>query len=551
MSCSAEIDLPKAAGMLGDQKDWQATVASEILELKSSVHEILELQSKLLEGQNEIYTFMQLRTGTGTHHETGTFIQHETGTFTHHDTGTFTHNALLERTKLPEDDRAKGSGDGPRQVREGKALSKRNRLAVPLSTLVRKELKLVQRLFTNSLHEKTFLRRVVGSGIFELVVTVVVLLNTVCMGVISNCEVTEAIKNPDAHEAIASCDPLWLELSFFSFYGAELLLKLAAWRLSFFTRRDATWNMFDLVVVSTGSLSFIDTSEINLMWFRVIRIFRQLAKVLRVIRVVRFCDELRVILISVTSSMNFFFWSLVTLAIIMYICAIVMCDGVSEYLKVPAVSSEDLRIRDIAINHWGSIWLAMDTLYRSVTGGGPWGTFIEPLQKAGDFYFALFLMYIAILVIGLLRLLTGIFVQHASAASSLDRDSRIRFSLEQLFHKMDEDETGLLTLEEFQDKLDDPVTIAYFQMLQIDRVDIDELFTLTDVNDDKQIDIHEFIEGCQTYKGYAKKLDARYLRKQISNLTSMTESCLRGLQQLSSRTPHYDLLHSGVTACSM
>eukprot|EP00931_Biecheleriopsis_adriatica_P017240 TRINITY_DN12420_c0_g1_i4.p1 TRINITY_DN12420_c0_g1~~TRINITY_DN12420_c0_g1_i4.p1 ORF type:complete len:532 (+),score=93.65 TRINITY_DN12420_c0_g1_i4:39-1634(+) len=522
MLCSAETDLPAADGVLGDPKDLQATVASELLDLKSSVQEILELQSRILDGQKVIHTFVQL----------------SAGTFTDCGNAVDSSPLLPVRTELPDDDGAKGAGDAPgSQVANGKPLSGREHLTVPLKTLVLKELTLLQTLFTNSKREKTFLRRMVGSRIFELVCTVIVVLNTVLIGAVSNCEVTLAVKNPLADEELFdSCDPHMLEIAFFSFYCVELLLKFAAWRTSFFTRSGAGWNVFELGVVCAATLSFIDLSSMNVMWFRVVRLFVQLVKVLRIVRIVRFCDQLRVILISVTSSMNSFFWSLVTLALIMYICAIVLISGVTEYLKVPSASSDDLRIRAEAATKWGSIWRAMDTLFSSVTGGAPWGNVVEPLQKAGGLYYPTFLLYIAVLVIGLLKLLTGIFVQHASAASSLDREKGIQSSIEHLFQELDEDQSGSLTVEEFQAKINDPVTMAYFQMLEIDRGDIDELFSLTDVNDNNQIDIHEFIKGCQTYKGYAKKLDARYLRKQISKLTSMTESCLQDVQRVS-RTP--------------
>eukprot|EP00931_Biecheleriopsis_adriatica_P017243 TRINITY_DN12420_c0_g3_i1.p1 TRINITY_DN12420_c0_g3~~TRINITY_DN12420_c0_g3_i1.p1 ORF type:complete len:535 (+),score=100.00 TRINITY_DN12420_c0_g3_i1:30-1607(+) len=509
MLCS-QAHVINAVDESDDPKVWQARVASELLELKSRVQEILELQSKLLDGQKAIHTHV-------------------------HTSTSWWPPASPPLPKDAESDQQKGADDGPRQESAGTmALRRRGRSSANLKTLVRKELGLFHKLFTNSRREKTCLKRVVGSGMFELVSTVVVLLNTVCMGAISNCQVLQAVADPGATELLDSCDPVWLEVTFFSFYAVELLLKLAAWRMTFFTRREAQWNIFDLVIVLTGTLSFVDISEINVMWLRVVRVFRQLIKVLRVVRVVRFCDELRIILISVTSSMNCFFWSLVTLALIMYICAIVMVSGVTEYLKMPAVSSDELRIRSIALQHWGSLWLAMETLYRSVTGGGPWGMFVEPLQKAGEFYYMLFITYIAILVIGLLKLLTGMFVQHASAASNLDRDSRVRSSLEHLFHEMDGDGSGLLSVSEFQEKMNDPVTVSYFHMLQIDEDDIEELFSLADVDDDRQINIHEFIEGCQTYKGYAKKLDASYIRKQIADLTSLTESCLQAVQNLSS-----------------
>eukprot|EP00931_Biecheleriopsis_adriatica_P008633 TRINITY_DN109782_c0_g1_i1.p1 TRINITY_DN109782_c0_g1~~TRINITY_DN109782_c0_g1_i1.p1 ORF type:complete len:603 (-),score=120.97 TRINITY_DN109782_c0_g1_i1:20-1798(-) len=532
-------DVPQERGAEPQKSAKESQgLTSELLQLRSGVEDILQLQLKLLDGQQMIHFMLQSGTATGPSAEHENDANSLPSSSQHAEID----NAVLESWDV---------GTVPRlpsllpksQLEEAPKYRHKRTLHLQdfYRTLVQEQVMHLRKLFTNAQNEPTFLRRVVRSGIFELVCTLVVVANTLSMGFIADCEVAHA--NEIQHLVAASgadspslmigaCELPWLESGYFVFYCVELLLKLAAYRKSFFTGHGWSWNVFDLILVFTGALSFLHLSQINMMWFRIVRIFRQLVKVLRVFRVVRFCDELRVILISVTSSLKSFFWSLVTLALVMYICAIVMVSGVAEYLRTPAATSDDLRVQAIALANWGSVWLGMLTLYRSVTGGGPWKDVVEPLERADTFYYAMFLLYIAVLVIGLLKLLTGIFVQHAGAAASLDRDNRIRFAIEQLFHEIDSDDSGMLTMEEFESKLSDPVTVAYFEMLQIDKVDIDELFALTDVNDDKQIDVHEFIEGCQSYKGHAKKLDARYIRKQVADLTTLTETCVRGISKL-------------------
>merc|ERR1712176_1453209 len=110
----------------------------------------------------------------------------------------------------------------------------------------------------------------------------------------------------------------------------------------------------------------------------------------------------------------------------MYMFAVVFLDGMAQYLIDTPPERIDQIVYDGFLNNWGSLGQAMLTLYGSITGGAPWTTVLPPVKETGEFYFILFLFYIALLAIAMLRLLTGLFVQEAASAAAKDHAQTIQ-----------------------------------------------------------------------------------------------------------------------------
>merc|ERR1712036_3828 len=90
----------------------------------------------------------------------------------------------------------------------------------------------------------------------------------------------------------------------------------------------------------------------------------------------------------------------------------------------------------------------------------------------------------------------------------------------------DDDETGLITLEEFESKLDDERVVAYFNALRLDVSDARMLFKLLDYDESGDIMIEEFVDGCYKLQGESRSLDiaimqyeVKWLKQAIANLS--------------------------------
>merc|ERR1719183_1028162 len=94
----------------------------------------------------------------------------------------------------------------------------------------------------------------------------------------------------------------------------------------------------------------------------------------------------------------------------------------------------------------------------------------------GELYLCAFLFYIGFCLVGMLNVVTGIFVDSAVCTRTEDEvvqcweeeQYRISEKVKQIFVEADTDNTGTLSLQELVDKLENPWVKAYFSGLDID-----------------------------------------------------------------------------------
>merc|ERR1719272_107482 len=144
-------------------------------------------------------------------------------------------------------------------------------------------------------------------------------------------------------------------------------------------------------------------------------------------------------------------------------------------------------------------------------------TYGQPLRTLGigDVWFLVFIFYIGVSTIGVMNVVTGIFVDSAVCTRTEDevvqnwREDQERTSKEvrRIFQAADKDESGELTLEELMQQLENPWVTAYFSGINIDPNEAKIIFTLMDTNNSGSVTIDEFIDGTMKLKGFAKSVD--------------------------------------------
>jgi len=187
------------------------------------------------------------------------------------------------------------------------------------------------------------------------------------------------------------------------------------------------------------------------MWMRTFKAFNALLRALRVLRVVHVFREIRVLIVSVAHALRSLVWVVMAQMLLMYMFALLLVNGVSAYLLHADKGEVSEDVERVSREYWGTLPRALLTLYESVTGGGPWRTVTSPLLAAGPMQYTLFLLYIALLVLVVLRLFTGVLVQHAKDALASDREANIAQNLKAWFKGLDEDGSGKMSLEELMD----------------------------------------------------------------------------------------------------
>jgi len=329
---------------------------------------------------------------------------------------------------------------------------------------------------------------------------------------------------------------------------------------NFLYGEDYKWNLFDLVLVITGLYDFImetlpssDTDGgggMGVTWLRVLRLLK-MVKMLRVVRVMRFFKVLRMMVASIIGSMSTLFWSVLMLAIMLYMFGLCFLQAVASYLQeaalthssgAAALTAEEMidakaAHKDVVMaieQYWGGVGASAISLYMAVTGGADWENIAFPIKASGIIYYSLFLFYTAFASLAVLNVLTGMFVDAAMKISSEDDQSVI----DEIADRPEIHEFKMFFAEKMQPQAhphdhehphhhdhahapeeitisckllelckDNPVIQNFFNLIELSVDEGVHIYKLLDTERNDKLNIEEFIGGCFHAKGTISCLD--------------------------------------------
>jgi len=358
---------------------------------------------------------------------------------------------------------------------------------------------------------------IVNHYIFRAIVSLMIILNSMTIGLSMQFLISEQVKTPG--HRVSSAGWMIIENMFCVFFMFELGLRAMSESVGFVQGPNWKWNMFDLALVAMCVSDFIlensgKSIAPNIGYARMFRLVR-LARILRIIRVVRLFHSLRLMIISIIHCAGDLLWVLLLLFLVIYSFAIVFLTGVMEHLESNTSPSMD------AVENFIDLPRALLSLFMAVSGGIDWQDVIFPLFKMGTFYGLTFFVYIFFVTFGVLNVVTSMFVDSAFQVSSRDREALVQGQLskdleyqnniKEFFFQADKDNSGSLSWEEFDEYLSDPKVQAYFKSLELDVSQAKALFKLMDVDDTNSVGITEFLDGCMRLRGSAKSIDVNML----------------------------------------
>mmetsp|Transcript_14258 Transcript_14258/g.39343 ORF Transcript_14258/g.39343 Transcript_14258/m.39343 type:complete len:777 (+) Transcript_14258:19-2349(+) len=371
---------------------------------------------------------------------------------------------------------------------------------------------------------------IVSSTAFELVTGLSVFLNAVLIGIQADYMAREQRDDPVLALRLG-------EIFFASAFVVEVAMRFAAYRRSFFFGPGCSWNLFDVVLLAVAVLEEITRAMVsmtNVGSVRVIRVIR-LARVIRSMRVLRFVKELRTIVLSIAGSIKSLAWTVVLLSLIIYVFGVCLTQVVSDHRfgsrDQPNASKESHLALEL---HWGTLGRSLMSLFQSITGGIDWRELSDPLENeispALGFFVAL---YIAFVVLALMNVVTGVFVDSALKGAKKDQDNYMLSHIHQLFAKTDQRNTGMITWDDFKCQLHDATMEEFFRTIEVDVSEARGVFQLLDVNESGTIELDEFLNGCLGLHGPAKAIDVatlmydtREISRHLAEHASIVESTL-------------------------
>lgn len=388
-------------------------------------------------------------------------------------------------------------------------------------------------------HE-TRLERITTSREFEWVIMTVIVLNTLFIG--AQVEYVTALAEEEVRDhgrAPRDERPAFVivaHLLFVIIFSVELVLRWATdGFFGFFHTQEWAWNTFDTLLVISSTVDLIveqasgfDGMAAHIACARVLRVFR-VVRILRIIRVVNFFRDLRIMLQAIIGSIKTLLWVMIILTLIFYIFGIMLTWGVYDFHMTSGSAWLDPKYDDLRV-YFGTLFRSIISLYMGITNGKSWDLYYDALADL-SLYRVLFLMFIAFSLFAAVNVVTGVFVESAMRTSEEDRDFLIQEelqareanlkSLHRLFLEMDTSANGTISLQEFERHVTDERAMAYFQSMKLDVTEVKTLFELLDIDRSGQIDIKEFMVGCDKLRGEAKSLDVAVLQFQVRWLIHM------------------------------
>mmetsp|Transcript_42282 Transcript_42282/g.83649 ORF Transcript_42282/g.83649 Transcript_42282/m.83649 type:complete len:648 (+) Transcript_42282:65-2008(+) len=388
----------------------------------------------------------------------------------------------------------------------------------------------------------------VENWLVQTTCAVVILANAAFIGYTSDVAMKLLLQEEESGH-----DPAWwrhFNTAFTCFYAVEISLRVAAYRWSFVTGEDKNWNALDTVLlvfaVMEASAGNDRGGTSTMRVLKGLRMFR----VLRVIRVLRFFRDLRLMVCSIMQSLGSLCWAMLLLLVIMFLFTTLFMQGIIIYLNDNPGDINHLR--EGSKTWYGSIWTTMYTLLAAITGGIDWQEAVVPLDHISELYRGVWSFYVMFVVLGVLNVLTGIFVERACELSGLDRDLVVQSEMKRnesflvemkcIFEEADEDRSGTITWQEFKKYMENPRIQAYFATKQLDAFDARSLFELFSQDHAEEIGIEEFVIGCQRLKGMARSVDLLAVLREARETKRVMKALLRRIDPNMDATIKGDLL---------
>jgi Ca2+-binding EF-hand superfamily protein len=204
------------------------------------------------------------------------------------------------------------------------------------------------------------------------------------------------------------------------------------------------------------------------------------------------------------------------LFIILYIVAVFFTQAVTDY----RTEYHDALSKKLE-KYYASLFETMYFLFQAMCGGVAWADITSPLIELHWSYAATMLFFTCFTLLALLNIITGVFVESAFAKAQSDREQVVQAELkeegekmqqlDEVFNEIDIDNTGFLTIHEFEAVVADPRVVAYFRSMGVNISTAYHLFRLLDLDNSNTVSSSEFILGCLRLQGNAKNVDVATL----------------------------------------
>eukprot|EP00927_Polykrikos_kofoidii_P083060 TRINITY_DN8418_c0_g1_i3.p1 TRINITY_DN8418_c0_g1~~TRINITY_DN8418_c0_g1_i3.p1 ORF type:complete len:664 (-),score=99.18 TRINITY_DN8418_c0_g1_i3:158-2149(-) len=348
----------------------------------------------------------------------------------------------------------------------------------------------------------SFAHFLVHDAIFEFLTMCMVVMNAISIGVETDFMArTLSVEPPIIFELFDRF------LCIFFLFELGMLLHIGDWQ--YFSERPWTLYHFCVVLLQVTEKTIIifqiSGCEVLLTTLRSLRPIRIL-RVFRLLETSYVTPEVRVLFVSIKSSVRSLGCSFFVLFIFTYTCSVPITMIVTTYTLTHPENDE---ARHALEGFYGSLDRSMLALFQAITDGFHWRELLEPLEKhCSPWFTVVFVIYIGFTQLAVMNILTGLFVESAIKTAEEDKRRGVGNKMRKIFEAADSDGSGTISYCEFMFCMEkDPLMAAYLSALDIRTEQAKELFRLLDTDCSGEVDYDEFTQGCIRLQGPVKAID--------------------------------------------
>eukprot|EP00811_Abedinium_folium_P020589 NODE_2957_length_2115_cov_7.426056.p1 GENE.NODE_2957_length_2115_cov_7.426056~~NODE_2957_length_2115_cov_7.426056.p1 ORF type:complete len:656 (+),score=87.57 NODE_2957_length_2115_cov_7.426056:92-2059(+) len=367
-------------------------------------------------------------------------------------------------------------------------------------------------------------RKVAQHSYFERVCTLIILISSVLIGI----DLDDKMRNFPMGSSME-----WMMVTGYMFtiwFMIEITIRLVAECAFFFSSSnpDFGWNIFDSIVVLTSLMEDLGHAGVSID-FKFLRALR-LLRLARAMRIVRFFSELRVIVQGLVGSSKSLLWCIVLLGLVMHMGATIMVA-----LLIAEGEAAQAQLPDAIAEHFGSLGPAFFTLHSSVLGGSDWADIAKALFDFSGSAGTAYLLYMTFAVLCLMNLVTGIFVEKATAViwldlehnSSEEESKRAKWlgELRVVFgagegKKAEPDMQ--VSSEMFLDRVLDSRMQSFLERvgLVVDERNAQSFYNVMDEDGSDSVRLDDLLSGLETVSGSARQIDMHHMSRLMFHVQS-------------------------------
>jgi len=363
--------------------------------------------------------------------------------------------------------------------------------------------------------------RVIEHTAFEVAVCAIICANVVfvCIGAdhLAKCR---SLAGPCSWSVFVSIDHIFL-----SIYTVELLARVYAVRWGFFAD-GVKWNVIDAIIVLLGIALAIYNYKVDYEGC-------QLGLLLRVVRIGRFLPlfkripTLYMMLRGLAGIAMTMFWgsALIMLLLVMW----------------SVLAMEMIRPINDKIDHAGNKWCAdaftsvfNATLYffQVILAGDSWGACSIPIIERAPWTLVIFGGALLSVMLGAANLILAVIVEQSVEAREADsqavimtkRKEKMEFAkkLQSVLQQADVDRDGTLSLDELMSGYEgDPSLREAFNVMDIDREDLQNLFFLMGADEHVGVSYRELVDLLQKAKLQDMRVYLMNMKLQMEQVAAM------------------------------